>query len=203
MSGRFIVVSESDRFKPCVIYVPEWESTWSMYLKWKRDGGVIECDASIPSPIGKPRYSSGSEMFQRFLMEAVSRQRSSWCPEAKALCQVYESEISELFKTASTIEETRGLAGELRAIRLRLDEAKMRVQRAEESAEEWRRRAASADPDRIRREMEAEFKARSSWLLEENRRVVAELHEAKSQLAKLAEDKKRLRAALNGARSRA
>lgn len=134
----------------------------------------------------------------QFVGEKLTKERAEWPDDAMEMCGLLERKIYEIFNALkeSTKADERNQV-ELRNLRSALAEAKRAAAHAGDAAEELKRRARESDPVRIRREIKADMSARHSAMEDEIRRLRAELHEAQSQVAKLAEDKKRLRAALN------
>jgi hypothetical protein len=134
--------------------------------------------------------------------ELREKQRETWCQEARDTCHRVERKLYEIFELLDeTTDAKEKLEGDAVLLKSSLTEAKRVAKSAEESAAEMKRRAKDSDPDRIRREVEAENAARVAQLEQSNRALASKLAESESQISKLAEDKKRLRAALNGARA--
>ena len=147
------------------------------------------------------RYRGG-RLFRCF-RELREKQREVWCQEARDACHRLERKLYELFELLDeTTDVKEKLDGDVKRMKSSLTEAARVAMNAEQTAAEMKRRAKDSDPARIRREAEAENAARVKQLEQSNQVLAAKLAEAESQMSKLAEDKKRLRMALNDARGR-
>lgn len=143
----------------------------------------------------------GGRLFRCF-KELRDKQRATWCQEARDTCHRLERKLYEIFELLDeTTNAKEKLDSDVTLLKSSLTEAARVATSAEQTAAEMKRRAKDSDPTRIRREVEAENAARVAQLEQLNQALAAKLAEAESQMAKLAEDKKRLRIALNGARA--
>lgn len=147
------------------------------------------------------RYRGG--LIFRCFKELREKQRETWSQEARETCHRLERKLYEMFELLDeTTVAKEKLDDEMTLLKSSLAEAERVAKSAEQTAAEMKRRAKDSDPDRIRREVETANAARVAQLEQLNQTLTAKLAEAESQMSKLAEDKKRLRVALNGARAR-
>lgn len=143
----------------------------------------------------------GGRLFRCF-KELRDKQRETWCEEARDACHRLERKLYEMFELLDqTTDAKEQLESDVTLLKSSLKEAERVAKSAEQTAAEMKRRAKDSDPDRIRKDVEAAHAARVAQLEQVNQVLAAKLAEAESQMSKLAEDKKRLRVALNGART--
>lgn len=137
-------------------------------------------------------------MLPHALMEITNQDMHGWSEDARQTAISYQE---ALFRALTRINALTEIATkELNAIdsmRRQLKSEQSETAKAREAAEEVKARLREVDPDKVRRETEEKCTQKIQRLADENGILAAELHEVRSQVAKLAEDKKRLRAALN------
>ena len=134
--------------------------------------------------------------------ELREKQRETWPQEARDTCHRVERKLYEMFERLDeTTEAKEKLDGDVTRLKSSLAQAERVAKSAEQTAAEMKRRAKESDPVRIRKEIEVENATRVAQLEQANQTLAAKLAETESQMSKLAEDKKRLRMALNGARA--
>lgn len=139
----------------------------------------------------------------RCFRERRAAQRAAWPTEAADLCERYEKRICDLFRQMDLLsDQIEKAQSDERSLRSALANSQRETRAAEAAAEELRKRVREADPNRIRREIAAEFDQKTANITAERNQLASLLHEATSRETKLADDKKRLRMALNSARGK-
>ena len=185
------------------MYVGSSSHIGGIFRQWSVDNGYSQetlngTDFGLHVGGGRVR---GGRLFRCF-RELRDRQREAWPQEARDTCHRLERKLYETFESLDEATDAKEkLASDVSQLKSSLAEAKRVATRAEQTAAEMKRRAADSDPTRIRREVEAENATRVAQLEQANQALAAKIAEAESQMSKLAEDKKRLRMALNGARA--
>ncbi len=188
----------------CVVYVgDDW---FANVRKWLSDNGHAREERELRGDgclATRTNWGSAERHITAYIAHLRGQRWSSWPRDASELCEKYEKRLHEVdekqLQYAAAVKEK---DEEIERLRSRLEHARREADSAKAVACEMRKRAAEADPDNIRRQVELGVEHRVGNLTIERNALAAELHEAKSQIAKLAEDKRRLRLALNTARGR-
>ncbi len=190
------------------IYIGTKQEWFGVARQWAVDNGFARHDIRVQGTKTRFGLSDGGgvlrqDLVSRCFAELRNRQRENWPQAARDTCSRVERKLYEIFELLDeTTDAKEKLEIEVGRLTPALVKAKRVAEDAEQTAADARSRARSSAPDRIRREVEAENAARMAQLEQANQALVAKLAEATSLTSKLAEDKKRLRAALNGARAR-
>lgn len=141
-------------------------------------------------------------LVMRALVEITAKRRVEWPDDAKDACLRVEQKLHEVFGLLDDETEKReALERKAQQLERDIEWARRSSDAAGRALDEMKRRLREANPDHARRSAEAACAERIAQLEQEAASLRAKLHEAESRESKLADDKKRLRAALNGARS--
>lgn len=195
------------------LYVESLHKHFGSIRQWCVDNGFAQPQDPVATADGylatgtKFGLESGDRInigrINKAALEIRNKSRVSWPEDAREICDRYERKIYELFELLDSTSDAKDAYDvEIRSLEVKLNDAERITSRANDTAEEMKRRAKEVDIDRLRRDLATEFSLKTEALHEENRRLAAGLYEATSQVTKLSEDKKRLRAALNTARNR-
>lgn len=185
------------------MYVGSSGQIGGIFRQWSVDNGYSHetlngTDFGFAIEGGRVR---GGRLFRCF-KELRDKQRETWSQEARDTCHRLERKLYETFEGLDEATDAKEkLTRDVSQLKSSLAEAQRVAVSAEQTAAEMKRRAKDSDPARIRREVETESAVRIAQLEQANQALAAKLAETESQMTKLAEDKKRLRIALNGARA--
>lgn len=183
------------------VYVGSMHEFAPSLRKWACDRGLSSVDRE--GDFNVVRWGLTDENVKQWVSDKIEKERATWPEEAKAACERLENMLSVAFGEAeSAVRLSKKEEADRKSAESKSKHAEHRADLAEGAIAELQKRVRAADPDRIRRAVEVEFSDRTKKLEGEIQRLTARLNETESQVTKLSEDKRRLRAALNSARGK-